>query len=463
LIVKKHILGIGVALIAGALFAESRPNIVLILADDMGYSDVGFNGCTDIPTPNLDALAASGVRFDQGYVSASVCGPSRAGLLTGRYQQKFGCGENPPEEGWPDNPRCPDAGIPLTEQLISELLKPAGYQTGHVGKWHIGLAEQLRPNQRGFDYYYGFLNGAHSYTNAEKEWQSNPGFWPIFRNNEPLDFEGYLTDTFTEESVAFIERSKDKPFFLYLSFNAVHAPWQAPENVAQKVSHIEDSKRRTYAGMLVSMDDGIGRVVQALKDNGVYENTIVVFLSDNGAPKNSAASSEPLRGSKGDTYEGGTRVPFVISWPNGIPAGTVYEQPVSALDLAPTFVKLAGAAGAMNGFDGVDLIPYLKGERKGRPHEIMFFRRDDDYAIRSKDWKLAWNNGAPTGTRTAELFNLAEDPNETTDLIRQHPEKAEQLQFMFDGWDSKLPDNEWWGGPTNRKRKTVAILGEKKR
>ena len=444
--------GIFILLAGTALANAPKPNIVLILADDLGYADVGFNGCTDIPTPSLDALAASGVRFDQGYVSASVCGPSRAGLLTGRYQQRFGCGENPPEEGWPDNPRCPDAGVPLSEQLISELLKPVGYQTGHVGKWHMGMAKQLRPNQRGFDYYYGFLNGAHSYVKAEKEWQSSPAFWPIFRNNEPLDYEGYLTDTFTDESVGFVERNKDEPFFLYLSYNAVHAPWQAPENVARRVEHVENLKRRTYAGMLVSMDDGIGRVIQALKDNGVYENTLVVFLSDNGAPKGSAASSAPLRGNKGDTYEGGTRVPFVVSWPKGLPAGMVYKEPVSALDLAPTFVELAGAPEAMLGFDGVDLMPFLKGEQKGRPHELMFFRRDDDYAIRSKDWKLAWNNGNPNGTRTAELFNLTEDPNEKTNLIKQYPEKAEQLQNQFDGWDSKLPDNEWWGGPSNRKR-----------
>jgi len=443
---------VGIALLAGTLLAESRPNIVLILADDMGYSDVGFNGCPDIPTPNLDSLAASGVRFEQGYVSASVCGPSRAGLMTGRHQQRFGCGENIPEEGWPDNPRCPDAGVPRTEQLLGELLKPAGYQTGVIGKWHLGMAEQLRPNQRGFDYYYGFLNGAHSYTKAQKEWQSNPGFWPIFRNNEPMDYEGYLTDTFTDESVKFIERSRENPFFLYLSYNAVHAPWEAPGNVAERVAHIQDPKRRTYAGMLVSMDDGIGRVIQALKDNGVYENTLIVFLSDNGAPNNSRASSAPLRGNKGDTYEGGIRVPFLISWPAGIQPGTVYELPVSALDLAPTFVKLAGAPSAKNGFDGVDLMPFLKGATEGRPHDILFFRRDDDYAIRSKDWKLAWNNGAPTGTRTSELFNLADDPNERRNLIKEYPEQAAQLQKRFDAWDSKQPDSEWWGGPHNRKR-----------
>jgi len=450
---KKRLFGGCVVLAAGSVFSVvQKPNIVLILADDMGYSDVGFNGCADIPTPNLDALAASGVRFEQGYVSASVCGPSRAGLLTGRYQQRFGCGENPPEQGWPDNPRCPDAGVPLTEQMLGELLKPAGYQTGVIGKWHLGMAEQLRPNQRGFDYYYGFLNGAHSFTEAKKEWGHSPGTWPIYRNNEPLDYEGYLTDTFTDEGIGFIERNKHEPFFLYLSYNAVHAPWQAPENVAHKVKHIEDPKRRTYAGMLVSMDDGIGRVVQALKDNGVYEDTMVVFLSDNGAPKNSTASSAPLRGNKGDTYEGGTRVPFLVSWPKGLPAGMVYKEPVSALDLAPTFVELAGAPEAQLGFDGVDLMPFLKGKKTGRPHEIRFFRRDDDSAIRSKDWKLAWNNGDPNGTRTAELFNLAADPNEINDLIKQHPEKAGQLQYLFDAWDSNLPDNAWWGGPSNRKR-----------
>lgn len=429
-----------------------QPNIVLILADDLGYSDLGFNGCDDIPTPNLDVLAASGVRFDQGYVSASVCGPSRAGLLTGRYQQKFGCGENPPEEGWPDNPRCPDAGVPLTEQMLGELLKPAGYRTGIIGKWHMGMAHDLRPNQRQFDYFYGFLNGAHSFIKAEKAWQPNPALWPIFKNNEPLDYEGYLTDTFSDEAVGFIEREKDHPFFLYLSYNAPHAPWQSPDNVAHKVAHIDDDYRRTYAGMVVSMDDGIGRVLQALKDNGVLQNTMVVFLSDNGAPKNSAASSDPLRGNKGDTYEGGTRVPFLMSWPGTLEAGTVYEHPISALDLAPTFVTLAGAPKARNGFDGVDLMPFLKGEKEGRPHENLFFRRDNDYALRVKDWKLAWNDGNPNGTSQVELFDLSTDPNETADLSKTYPEKTEQLQQQFDTWDSEMPDNAWWGGPWNRNR-----------
>ncbi len=437
---------------ASTLLAAPKPNIVLILADDMGYADVGFNGCTDIPTPHLDALAASGVRFDQGYVSASVCGPSRAGLLTGRYQQRFGCGENPPEEGWPDNPRCPDAGVPLSEQMLGELLKPAGYRTGVIGKWHMGMAYELRPNQRQFDYFYGFLNGAHSFTEAKKDWSTGPGQWPIFRNNEALDYAGYLTDTFSDEAIGFIEREKDNPFFLYVSYNAVHAPWQSPDNVAGKVKHIADEYRRTYAGMLVSMDDGIGRIMQALKDNGVYENTLVVFLSDNGAPKSSAASSAPLRGNKGDTYEGGLRVPFVMSWPKGLPSGMVYTEPVSALDLAPTFTKLAGAPDAQDGYDGIDLMPFLNGDAKGRPHEVMFFRRDSDYAIRRGGWKLAWNDGNPNGTREVELFDLAEDPNETTDLSKQHPEKTEQLQQQFDAWDSKLPDNAWWGGPFNRKR-----------
>ena len=432
--------------------ATSKPNVVLILADDMGFADAGFNGCQDIPTPNLDALAASGIRFDQGYVSASVCGPSRAGLMTGRYQQRFGSGENPPEAGWPEAPRCPDAGVPRSEQLISELLQPAGYRTGVVGKWHLGIAEDLRPNQRGFDYYYGFLNGAHSFVRADKEWGSNPEFWPIYRNNEPMDYEGYLTDSFTEESVHFITRNKDQPFFLYLSYNAVHSPWQAPGNVAHKVKHIADANRRTYAGMLVSMDDGVGRVIQALKDAGVYENTVVIFLSDNGAPHRSSASGGTLRGNKGDTYEGGTRVPFVISWPTQLPNDVVFYPPVSALDLAPTIVQMAGGAAARKGFDGVDLLPFLRGEKLGRPHETMFFRRDNDYAIRVRDWKLAWNNGAPTGTKKPELFNLAEDPNEAHDLIQMHPEKAEQLQRQFDAWDSRLPDNAWWGGPSNRKR-----------
>lgn len=264
--------------------------------------------------------------------------------------------------------------------------------------------------------------------------------------------EGYLTDSFTEEGVQFIARNQHKPFFLYLSYNAVHSPWQAPENVAHKVKHISNPNRRTYAGMLVSMDDGVGRIIQSLKDAGVYENTVVIFLIDNGAPYGSSASGGSLRGNKGDTYVGGTRVPFVISWPGQLPEDVVFYPPVSALDLAPTIVQLAGGEAAKKGFDGVDLLPFLRREKQGRPHKTMFFRRDNDYALRDQDWKLAWNNGAPTGSKKAELFNLAEDPNEVHDLIHTHPEKVAQLQRQFDAWDSPLPDNLWWGGPSNRKR-----------
>jgi arylsulfatase A-like enzyme len=435
-----------------------QPNIVLILADDMGYADPGFNGGQEIPTPHLDTLASSGVRFEQGYVSASVCAPSRCGLMTGRYQQQFGAGENPPEQGWPDNPRCPDAGLPVSEQTLAELLKPSGYTTGIIGKWHMGIREGMRPNDRGFDYFYGFLNGAHSYIESSMEYTSNFPTWPTFRNREIIKHNGYYTDMFSDEGVQFIKRNKEKPFFLYMAYNAVHDPWQAPERVMPRVAHIKDEKRRTFAGMLVAMDDGIGRLVQVLKDAGVYQNTLIVFLSDNGDPMDSVSSSGHLRGCKGDTYEGGIRVPFVMSWPGKLATGTTYEKPISGLDIAPTIVALAGAEAPVKAFDGVNLMPYLAGANAGRPHDVLYWRRDSDYAIRKGDWKLTWNDGVPTGVKQLELFNLAEDPGEQKNLAKELPEMTERLQGMFEAWDGQLPDNEWWGGPFNRKRKELASM-----
>ncbi|EDM27836.1 N-acetylgalactosamine 6-sulfatase (GALNS) [Lentisphaera araneosa HTCC2155] len=438
--------------------AAQKPNIILILADDLGYEDLGFLGAPDIKTPHIDALARSGMNFTQGYQSASVCGPSRAGLLTGRYQQLFGSGENPPETGELSK-RFPDAGIPLDEQMIFDLLKPAAYTTGVIGKWHMGLSHEQRPTQRSVDYYYGFLNGAHSYREAKMDMKGAPMTWPIFRNNEPVPFSGYTTEVFNDEGVNFIKRNKDKPFFLYMSYNSVHGPWEAQPKDLQRSDHIKKKWRRIYSAMLISMDDGVGRLIQTLKDEGIYENTLVIFMSDNGAPNNLheaeragdyLASNGSLRGRKGDTYEGGIRVPYIMSWPQVIPKQSTYQHPVSGLDIVPTLIHISQAAPAKKELSGVNLMPYITGEKTSRPHKTLYWRRDDDYAIRDKDWKLTWNDY--NGPRTPMLFNLKDDPNEKNNLIHKHPEIAQKLQAKFDQWDSKLPDNKWWGGPSNRNR-----------
>lgn len=440
------------------LMANKKPNIILILADDLGYQDLGHMGAKDIRTPHIDALAKSGMVFTQAYQSASVCGPARAGLLTGRYQQIFGSGENPPETGELSQ-RFPDAGIPLDEQMIFELLKPASYRTGVIGKWHMGLSHEQRPSQRSVDYFYGFLNGAHSYREAKMNMQGPPMTWPIFRNNDAIEFSGYTTEVFNDEGVNFIKRNKQKPFFLYMSYNSVHGPWEAQPKDLERSAHIKKKWRRIYSAMLISMDDGVGRIVQTLKDEGIYDDTIIIFMSDNGAPNklNEAtrendylASNGPLKGRKGDTYEGGIRVPCIITWPKEIKEQSTYKYPVSGLDIVPTLLHVSQAAPAKKQLSGVNLMPYITGENKARPHEVLYWRRDDDYAIRKKDWKLTWNDH--NGPRVPMLFNLANDPNEEQNLIKQFPEIANKLQKEFDQWDSRLPDNKWWGGPSNRKR-----------
>ena len=312
---------------AAAAPAGARPNILFIVADDMGYADVGFQGCRDIPTPNVDALAGSGVRFPSGYVSGPYCSPTRAGLLTGRYQTRFGHEFNPGGGG---------QGLPVTERTIADRLQAAGYVTGLVGKWHLGAEPAMRPPQRGFAEFYGFLGGAHSYTNAKG----------ILRGDAPVNELDYTTDAFGREAVAFIERHRTQPWFLYLAFNAVHTPMEATDDRLAKFPDIADKKRRKYAAMLLAMDEAIGRVRQELVAAGLVENTLVFFLSDNGGPTMpgttiNASRNTPLRGSKRTTLEGGIRVPFVISWPGHLEPG-VYAQPVIQLDATATALAAAG-------------------------------------------------------------------------------------------------------------------------
>jgi len=501
-----------VACLAGALLVMSsidvcsagqHPNVVLIYADDMGWGDVGYHGVEDVLTPNIDRIAESGVQFTQGYVSASVCGPSRAGLLTGVYQQRFGCGENPNVSGFPDKMKFPLAGLPASQPVISEMLKKRGYHTGHVGKWHMGIDKTLRPLARGFDEYFGFVNGAHDFEGWDGHFGDKRGRWPLWRGDDPLPARNnvYLTDLFSDEAVAFIERGTRNaecgtPFFLYLAYNAIHAPWQVPDTYLERTKHLSDNHERNFiAAMILAMDDGIGRVQEALEKAGVADNTIVIFMSDNGSPRAQGLTWKPrgdvddwlegpmsckagMRGFKGDTYEGGTRVPFCMSWPGKIKPGTKYELPVSNLDIVPTVLAAASDLNAQQPtsnnqlprkrnsnlevgrwaldvgcsipFDGVDLMPFISGETLERPHETLYWRRDNDYAIRHGDWKLEWNDAG--STRNITLFNLADDPQERNDLAAAMPEKAQALQDLFDAWDSTMPDNEWWGGPINRRR-----------
>ena len=407
-----------------------RPNIIVIVSDDMGYADIGCHGCKDIATPNIDSIAQNGVRFTNGYVSCPVCSPTRAGLATGRYQQRFGHEFNtgPPPGGLREQ-----VGLPLTEVTIANVLKSAGYATGAVGKWHLGIAPHFHPFKRGYDEFFGFLHGGHSYI--------DPGlgtFNPILRGTEPVDEKEYLTDAFSREAVAFIERHRDESFFLYLAYNAVHTPMQGPQRYGNSFEHISNSKRRVYAGMLTAMDEGIGAVLAKLRELGIEKDTLLFFVNDNGGPKGNAFNNGPLRATKGTMYEGGIRVPFMVQWPRRLKGGRVYKHPVIALDILPTAAAIAGANGPRDRkIDGVNLLPYLTGRKKQAPHEILFWRAGQNHAVRKGSWKLV-KMGSETG-----LFDLASDIGESRDLKEERPDVLRKMEEAFEQWNSQMIEPVW--------------------
>jgi len=433
------VLGAAYWTIAVTLPAAEKPNLLFIVGDDMGYADVGFHGCRDIPTPNLDALARSGVKFSNGYVSGPYCSPTRAGLMTGRYQQRFGHEFNPSGNG----------GLPLGEKTIADHLKTAGYATGLVGKWHLGSDAAMHPQRRGFDEFYGFLAGAHSYFDAAK----------IMRGTEQVDKIDYTTDAFGREAVAFIERHRSHPWFLYLAFNAVHTPMHATDDRLAKFPDVSNKQRRTYDAMLLAMDEAIGLVCTKLSETGLDRNTLLIFISDNGGPTMpgvtvNGSRNDPLRGSKRTTLEGGIHVPFLVSWPGRIKPG-IYDKPVIQLDLTATALSLAGVRA--ENLDGVDLLPYLDGKNPSDPHDALYWRFGLQMAIRQGDYKLVrydsnvdTQTGAPRQPITpARLYNLANDLGEAKDLSAEMPEKVLELKRKWDAWNATLVTPLWGGGHTD--------------
>jgi arylsulfatase A-like enzyme len=425
-----------------------RPNVVFIVADDLGYADVGFNGCPDVPTPHIDALARGGMRCANAYVSGPNCSPTRAGLMTGRYQQRFGHEFNPPGEG-------AGRGLPLSETTIADRLKAAGYATGLVGKWHLGAAPEYHPLHRGFDEFFGFLSGAHPYFPGPEA--------RINRGTRIVEEKEYLTDAIAREAASFVDRHKAQPFLLMVLFNAVHTPMQAADGRLKRFASIPEEARRTYAAMLAAMDEGIGRVIDALRANRLEENTLIVFLSDNGGPTLpgttiNGARNQPLRGSKRTTLEGGVRVPFVIQWKGTLPPGVVYEPPVIQLDLLPTALAAAGVA-AEPGWklDGVDLLPFLRGKAEEAPHDSLYWRQGPQMAIRRGAWKLVRYDrtvdeaAAPSSARSTEvtpyrLYDLDLDRGEETDLAARHPGKAAELLRAWQAWNAQLVTPLWGPG-----------------
>lgn len=408
--------------------AQKPPHIVYIVSDDIGWRDVGFHGAKDVTTPNLDRLAQEGARMEQFYAQP-FCTPTRAALLTGRYPMRYGLQTVViPSKG--------TYGLPLDERVLPQVLKDAGYRTTMIGKWHLGHADRaFWPRQRGFDYHYGAVLGEIDYFTREAhgvlDWQ---------RDNQEVREAGYVTELLGKDAVALIEKHDAKqPLFLYLAFTAPHAPYQAPEEYVAKFAHIAEPTRRTYAAMISCMDTQIGKVVQALRDKGMHDDTLIVWHSDNGGTKSKRFAGEgdvskvvipcdngDLRGGKGELYEGGTRVPAFVRWPGRVPAGTVIQEPVHIVDMLPTLAAAVGTpVGAQKPLDGMSVLPaWTKGASTGRT-EVVYNIEPFGAALRQGPWKLVWKAVLPA---KVELFHLGDDPNETRDLAAAEPERVKALQ-----------------------------------
>jgi arylsulfatase A-like enzyme len=442
---RRDLLKAAACLPAAATAATRRPNIIVILADDLGYGDLGFQDSKDIPTPNLDQLARSGVRFTNAYVSHPFCSPTRAGLMTGRYQQRFGHENNPVY-----NPRDEVSGLPIEETTLPQVLAKAGYATGLVGKWHLGAAPKFHPMKRGFTEMFGFLGGGHDYFKAQLEGEPREYLIPIQRSGEPVMESEYLTDAFSREAAAFVERHCARPFFLYLAYNTPHTPLQVPEKYLDRFRNVADLKRRSYAAMVSSLDDGVGKVMDALRRTQLESDTLVLFLSDNGGPPAANASNNgPLRAAKGSVYEGGIRVPFLARWKGKLKPG-VYREPVISLDIFPTAAVAAGAdLAALTPLDGVDLLPHLNGESNRQPHESLFWRTGGgvSYAVRQGNRKLV----KASGSAAPELYDLASDVGESRDLAPTEQATVSKLQQAYNNWNRAMKPPVFPGPPPARK------------
>lgn len=460
-----HLVGTVVVLITTQVISNAslqaasseRPNILLILSDDMGYGDLGVTGTRQLQTPRLDALAQSGVFCDQAYVASPVCSPSRAGLITGRDPRRFGY-EGNLNQGASNYATRPELlGLPPSEHTLADQLKPAGYATSLIGKWHLGTGDGFHPQQRGFDYFCGMLGGSHGYFPDPKKNK-------LERNGEPLtEFSSpYLTDFFTDEAINWIstqEADDERPWFMYLSYNAPHGPLQATEEDLQKFDHIQDRKRRIYAAMMFALDRGIGRVVQHLKESGELDNTLICFFSDNGGPPGNGSWNGPFSGSKGCLREGGVRIPMIWSWPAKLPANSRYAGVVSALDLLPTFLASADreplnlspplshidknnqgkAIEKYGAYDGINLLPLLTGKQPA-VRRTLFWRLQGQKAILDGDDKLI-----SLSHRLPQLFQPQSDLGETQDLIQSDRTRAEELFQMLGQWESLLSTVPLWG------------------
>jgi arylsulfatase A-like enzyme len=412
-------------LLSHASFAAQKPNVLIILADDLGYADVSAQGLKEIATPHVDSIAKDGVRFSSGYTSGTMCSPTRAGLLTGRYQTRFGHEFN-------YSGKQKDDGLPVEEKTIADRMKDAGYVTGMIGKWHLGEVEhgQFHPLNR------GFMESV--YYSGQQKLAPRGGL----RGRESFTEKEFIGAAMAREAADFFTRNAEKPWFLYYSLNLVHSPFEVPQTYLDRVpASVTDDKRRRYLASVLAMDESVGAVLEKLRALGQEERTLVFFLSDNGGGPGS--DNKPLRAGKGNTSEGGIRVPFFARWKGTIPAGRVLDQPVISLDLMPTALAVAGAAAKPEWkLDGADLLPLLRGETTGAPHpEGLFWRFGDQWAVRIGDWKLVQSGSrklAPTA-----LYRLSDDIGEKKNLLPANPEKARELRAAWDRWNTANIPARW--------------------
>jgi len=455
--------------------SAERPNIVLLIADDLGYGELGCQGNDEIPTPHIDSIARNGVRFTDGYVTAPFCSASRAGLMTGRYQTRFGYEFNPIGAANEN----PEIGLPTSQQTLAMLLRNQGYATALIGKWHLGGTAAYHPIRHGFDEFFGFLHEGHYFVpppyenvttmlrrkslpdGTQGRWQSDNGQLvlsthmghhepaydadnPILRDSQPVAESEYLTDAFTREAVSFIGRHRERPFFLCLAYNAVHSPLQGAKPYMEKFQRIKDVHRRIFAAMLANLDDSVGDVLEALDEHTLTNNTLVVFLSDNGGPTRELTSSNlPLRSGKGSVYEGGIRVPFMMQWPSQIQGGQTSQAPVISLDVFATVESVVtGTTRTAPPCDGVNLLELLNHDQT-RDREL-FWRIGNRKAMRLGNWKLVQQ--PPRGSQAKplwELYNLKEDLSEQNNLANEQPDRLAELIARWETMNSDMIDPLW--------------------
>lgn len=423
-----------------ACAGDPPPNIVVLYSDDAGYADFGFqpNVRPEMAelTPNIDSIARDGVRFSAAYMSGCVCSPSRAGLMTGRYQQRFGHENNLPV-GYMQG------GLPLSETLMPERLRDLGYATGLTGKWHLGYPENYQPNARGFDWFYGCLQGSRSYFPID----DRPPHRVFLENRQPTGEGGYITDRIGDGACRFIREHREKPFFLFVSFTAPHSPLQAKAEDLAALKSIEPRQRRQYAGLVKSLDDNVGKVLRCLDDEGLTANTMVVFTNDNGGQTQTGANNDPLRERKGTLHEGGVRVPMAIRWPANVPAGGTIDEPVIALDLLPTFVSAGGGTVDPDWqLDGVDLRQLMTGSEvpAAIARRTLFWRHNGAIAARQGNWKMV--HLRDSADSAPELYDLATDVGEHTNLAEsdeKHRDVLAKLVASAAEWERQLVPPLW--------------------